>query len=140
MTDTACNYVGGRQVAETMVWNGADAFRSMPMTPISLYPGTSPQDGPTTIGAMKSSGGLTFLQVEAAGHMVPLDQVYTAIVPWFPTHFFYPIYQHVVFYFFFISLSLLWRILQSTLCCPSCVRPQAPYLQVTIRSLQSLGL
>jgi hypothetical protein len=74
MADTACDYVGGRAVAETMVWRGAEAFRNTSMSPIGLYPGVDTAAGLPGIGAIKTSGGLTYIQVEAAGHMIPLDQ------------------------------------------------------------------
>ncbi len=34
--DTACNYAGGRQVAEKMVWTGGDAFRATPLTVLDI--------------------------------------------------------------------------------------------------------
>lgn len=66
-TDTACDYVGGLTMAETISWSGRENFASMPLSSWDLSEGV-------TAGQSKSYGGLTFIQVSAAGHMVPLDQ------------------------------------------------------------------
>merc|ERR1740121_760683 len=47
MQDTACNYVGGFAMAASLPWGVA--------------------------GKVKASGGLTWLQVEGAGHMTPIN-------------------------------------------------------------------
>lgn len=65
-TDTACDYVGGLTMASTIEWAGKEGFNQQPMQPLEL--------GGVEAGQVKSFGGLTFLQVENAGHMVPLDQ------------------------------------------------------------------
>lgn len=65
-SDTACNYVGGYAMAETIEWGGRDAFAAAPLSPLTI--------ADMEIGQMKSSGGLTWIQVESAGHMVPIDQ------------------------------------------------------------------
>lgn len=65
-TDTACNYKGGLKMADTISWSGKSAFSSTPLT--------AWQVGGAQAGQIKSSGGLTFIQVEQAGHMVPMDQ------------------------------------------------------------------
>ena len=65
-TDTACDYVGGLAMASTIEWAGKEGFNQQPMQPLEL--------GGVEAGQVKSFGGLTFLQVENAGHMVPLDQ------------------------------------------------------------------
>lgn len=65
-TDTACNYQGGLVMANTIAWQGQKAFAAEPLSTWSV--------GGAASGQVKSSGGLTFIQVEQAGHMVPLDQ------------------------------------------------------------------
>ena len=58
-TDTACNHVGGRRVAETLPWLGGAAFQAQPLQPLLV--------GDVATGQWKSSGGLTFMQVDNAG-------------------------------------------------------------------------
>lgn len=65
-TDTACNYVGGKTMAETISWKGQTTFAN---TPLSTW-----EIAGVEAGQVKSSGGLTFIQIEDAGHMVPMDQ------------------------------------------------------------------
>jgi carboxypeptidase C (cathepsin A) len=65
-TDTACNYQGGIAMANSIPWSGMKTFANTPLSAWSL--------GGAEAGQYKSSGGLTFIQVEQAGHMVPLDQ------------------------------------------------------------------
>jgi len=65
-TDTACNYVGGYEMASTIAWTGKDAFNAASLSSL-LISGVE-------AGQIKSSGGLTFMQIESAGHMVPMDQ------------------------------------------------------------------
>jgi len=64
--DTACNYVGAYAMANTIVWNGMNNFASLPLSPLMI---SGAQAGQT-----KSYNGLTWIQVESAGHMVPLNQ------------------------------------------------------------------
>lgn len=65
-TDTACNYVGGMAMAESIAWSGAKDFSSTSLSPLEI--------SGVEAGQTKSFGGLTWIQVESAGHMVPLDQ------------------------------------------------------------------
>jgi len=65
-TDTACNYVGGRALAEGLPWAGAASFKKEALTSIA--------SSGAELGQQKSYGGLTFIQIENAGHMVPQDQ------------------------------------------------------------------
>jgi len=64
--DTACNYVGGYTVAESLRWPGADQFAAASLADLDL--------GGAAVGKMRRGGNLTWLEVEAAGHMVPLNQ------------------------------------------------------------------
>ena len=65
-TDTACNYVGGQALAETISWSGMTEFNKQPYSAWEI--------SGIEAGQIKSYGGLTFVQVEDAGHMVPMDQ------------------------------------------------------------------
>jgi len=64
--DTACNYVGAYQMANTISWSGQAAFKALPLSPLVI--------GGAIAGEMKQVAGLTWLQIESAGHMVPLNQ------------------------------------------------------------------
>jgi carboxypeptidase C (cathepsin A) len=55
-TDTACNYVGGLTVANTLQWKGKDSFAKMPLVDWELGAGN-------VAGQYKSFNGLTFIQV-----------------------------------------------------------------------------
>jgi len=63
MQDTACNYVGGYAAASSFQWAGADEFAQAPLEDLPVG-GSS---------KMQSGGGLTWIQVEGSGHMVPLN-------------------------------------------------------------------
>lgn len=65
-TDTACNYVGGLEMANTISWSGGSQFEKTALATLEI--------AGVEAGQMKTFGGLTFLKVESAGHMVPMDQ------------------------------------------------------------------
>lgn len=70
MQDMACNYVGGYFLAASLRWRGSGAFRKAPFEDLAI--------GGMDIGKLKSWGGLdggklTYLQVDGAGHMVPIN-------------------------------------------------------------------
>lgn len=65
MTDTVCNYIGGSALAHSLRWSGSSRFRHTPMQDLIIQ-------GART-GQTKAYGGLTWIQVEGAGHMVPVD-------------------------------------------------------------------
>lgn len=68
--DTACNYVGGYRVAtESLAWAGATAFKEAPLRPLLI--------GGAETGLFKTVGLLTWVEVEAAGHMVTQLHVHT---------------------------------------------------------------
>ena len=50
---------------ESLSWAGAAAFKAAPLEPLMI--------GGTQTGSFKRVGGLTWVEVEAAGHMVPLN-------------------------------------------------------------------
>jgi carboxypeptidase C (cathepsin A) len=64
--DRACNYVGGYAMAKALEWKGQAAFVSAKLEPLMI--------GAVEGGQVQKSGLLTFVQVDAAGHMVPMDQ------------------------------------------------------------------
>lgn len=64
--DTACNYVGGRALAEAIPWKGQADFVAQPLQPLEI--------AGVEAGQLKATNGLlTFIQVDMAGHMVGLD-------------------------------------------------------------------
>lgn len=65
-SDTACNYVGGLKMAESISWNGKSQFVANPWAAMEI--------SGAEVGQVKAHGGLTFIQIESAGHMVPMDQ------------------------------------------------------------------
>jgi len=64
--DRACNYMGGYAMALALEWSGQDAFKDAKLEPLMI--------GSVEGGQFQKSDLLTFVQVEAAGHMVPMDQ------------------------------------------------------------------
>jgi len=64
--DTACNYVGGYEMANTIPWSGQSAFNALALSPLEIAGATA--------GEIKQHAGLTWIQVQSAGHMVPLNQ------------------------------------------------------------------
>jgi len=53
-------------MANTIPWSGQSAFNAMNLTSLNIAGAVA--------GQMKQYGPLTWLQIESAGHMVPLDQ------------------------------------------------------------------
>eukprot|EP00475_Leptophrys_vorax_P039794 TRINITY_DN724_c0_g2_i1.p1 TRINITY_DN724_c0_g2~~TRINITY_DN724_c0_g2_i1.p1 ORF type:complete len:441 (+),score=88.36 TRINITY_DN724_c0_g2_i1:64-1386(+) len=73
--DWICNWYGGREWVAAMPWSGQSSIASQisnrKMSPWVL--------SGKTVGEVASSGPLTFLAIEAAGHMVPMDQPEVAL-------------------------------------------------------------
>ena len=65
--DYICNYIGTRAFALNLEWNHKDDFNS------------AEDHEWDSAGLVRSSNGLTFLQVYNAGHMVPTDQPEVAL-------------------------------------------------------------
>jgi carboxypeptidase C (cathepsin A) len=65
-TDTACDYKGGMAMAETIPWTGMKSFSNAPLSAWTI--------ADVEAGQIKQFGGLSFIQIENAGHMVPMDQ------------------------------------------------------------------
>ncbi|KAG6431893.1 hypothetical protein SASPL_103465 [Salvia splendens] len=64
--DLICNWLGNLRWVENMRWSGRRRFVSAKLAPFKV--------GGMEAGGMKSYGGLSFLKVYNAGHMVPMDQ------------------------------------------------------------------
>lgn len=66
-TISSCNWLGNQAWTESLEWPGQKAFNKAEIKDLSLGSGDK-------YGKIKSSGNFTFMQVFAAGHMVPMDQ------------------------------------------------------------------
>jgi len=71
MYDLICNYYGGNAWTSQLQWPGQSGFNSQQMANWKV--------GSVTAGSFKSYSNLTWLEVEAAGHMVPHDQPANAL-------------------------------------------------------------
>jgi pimeloyl-ACP methyl ester carboxylesterase len=69
--DFICNVEGNRRWVDAMAWDGAAAFAAAPLTAWRV-------DG-RAAGEARAARGLTFLEVNDAGHMVPMDQPAAAL-------------------------------------------------------------
>lgn len=65
--DFICNYLGNQAWTEALEWPGKSAFNKAKIVDMTLDDGHK-------YGKTKSSGNLTFAEIFAAGHMVPMDQ------------------------------------------------------------------
>lgn len=65
--DYICNWIGNKHWVLNLDWHGSEKFNQQPD---AVYKDEKGED----IGLMRSYGGLSFLQVYQAGHMVPMDQ------------------------------------------------------------------
>ncbi|KAG8928674.1 hypothetical protein FRC02_006619 [Tulasnella sp. 418] len=72
--DWICNWIGNKAWTEQLDWTGKEAFNAESLRDWSIG-GTSERAGLT-----RSANGLTFLTVDGAGHMVPLDKPVEALV------------------------------------------------------------
>lgn len=66
--DYICNWLGNKAWTDALEWSGHDEYEAKPMADVKLG-----GEGDVT-GQVKSHGGLAFLRVYQAGHMVPYDQ------------------------------------------------------------------
>lgn len=69
--DFICNYVGGHEWTNSTKWAQEEEYKKASFQKWMV-------DGEEA-GSFKSGGGLTFLEVERAGHMVPADQPKAAL-------------------------------------------------------------
>lgn len=64
--DLICNWLGNSRWVESMRWSGQERFASAAAAAFTV--------GGAEAGMGRSYGGLSFLKVYGAGHMVPMDQ------------------------------------------------------------------
>lgn len=69
--DFICNYLGGASWTNSTKWSKQASFLNATTKDWKV--------GTTVVGQVKTGGGLTFAAVDAAGHMVPLDQPAVAL-------------------------------------------------------------
>lgn len=69
--DFICNYLGGNAWVESTQWSGHDDFVKAPFKDWNV--------NGRLAGSVKSAAGLTFIEVEKAGHMVPYNQPLVAL-------------------------------------------------------------
>ncbi|TAQ83628.1 hypothetical protein B7494_g8049 [Chlorociboria aeruginascens] len=65
--DFICNTLGNHAWTEKLEWPGQKSFNDAKMRSLKL-------DSGDDTGEYKTSGNLTFMNIHAAGHMVPMDQ------------------------------------------------------------------
>jgi carboxypeptidase C (cathepsin A) len=70
--DFICNYLGGKEWVESTKWSGQSTFDNAPFKNWTVSGHLA--------GSVKTGGGLTFIEVENAGHMVPMNQPEAALV------------------------------------------------------------
>lgn len=71
--DFICNWVGNQRWVRAMDWSGKEEFNASPVTK------WTPKHEEQPKGEFQTAGGLTFMRVFDAGHMVPMDQPPTAL-------------------------------------------------------------
>jgi len=69
--DFIVNWIGGQDWTNALVWSGTAGFARSANTTYTV-------DG-EAVGSYKSYGGLTFMKLENAGHLVPMDVPKTAL-------------------------------------------------------------
>lgn len=65
--DFICNWLGNKAWTEALEWPGQKAYNKAEMKTLKTDLGNKS-------GNFKTSGNFTFVQIHAAGHMVPYDQ------------------------------------------------------------------
>jgi len=73
MLDYICNYLGGEAWTSQLNWKGKTNFNKTP------FKNWYVKNDNKIAGHIKSSNGMTFLKIENAGHMVPMDQPKAAL-------------------------------------------------------------
>jgi len=66
--DFICNWLGNLAWTDALEWPGQKDYAKKALKPFKL------SDDGSKVGMVKSSGNFTFIQIHAAGHMVPYDQ------------------------------------------------------------------
>ncbi|CAE8728752.1 unnamed protein product, partial [Polarella glacialis] len=65
MQDLSCDYHGGYSMASSLEWSGAKAFAAAPLQDLLVEGSLN--------GKTKTAGGLTWIQVQGSGHMIPAN-------------------------------------------------------------------
>lgn len=65
--DYICNWIGNKKWTLKLEWPGKEGFNKAEDAPYKT-------DNGKDVGMLRSFGGLSFLQVYQAGHMVPMDK------------------------------------------------------------------
>ena len=69
--DLICNWLGNRRWVDALDWPGREAFAQAPERAWTVRGRAA--------GSVKEAGGLSFVRVSQAGHMVPMDQPEAAL-------------------------------------------------------------
>merc|ERR1712224_332281 len=69
--DFIVNWLGGQSWTNALKWSGSTAFRRAPNETYML--------SGTVVGSYKTASGLTFMKIDNAGHLVPMDQPAAAL-------------------------------------------------------------
>lgn len=72
--DLICNWLGNARWVNALDWEGKEGFAAAPEVPWA-----APGAGGRARGSVKAAGGLAFVKVFDAGHMVPMDQPAAAL-------------------------------------------------------------
>jgi carboxypeptidase C (cathepsin A) len=73
--DLACNYVGGYAMATSLPWSGSAGFLAAPLQSFGGNGVGLASSGESQVYRQSdTTGKLMWVQVNAAGHMVPLDE------------------------------------------------------------------
>ena len=72
--DLACNYYGAHAMASAIPWSGQAGFNAAPLVEGAPCAGCQMQSYHSAGGGGGGPGTLLWVQVDAAGHMVPLDE------------------------------------------------------------------
>ncbi|KZT39125.1 serine carboxypeptidase [Sistotremastrum suecicum HHB10207 ss-3] len=74
--DAICNWVGNHRMVDALEWKDSHAFVQQELRPWHI---SKNHDKTPPAGLVKTAGGLTFLTIEGAGHMVPYDKPVEAL-------------------------------------------------------------
>ncbi|KZS92434.1 serine carboxypeptidase [Sistotremastrum niveocremeum HHB9708] len=74
--DGACNWVGNHRMVNSLEWRDSHTFVQKELMPWHV---SNSHEKTPPAGSVKTAGGLTFLTIEEAGHMVPYDKPVEAL-------------------------------------------------------------
>jgi|TARA_B110000003_G_scaffold14703_1_gene14405 carboxypeptidase C (cathepsin A) len=76
--DFICNWLGNLRWVKAMQWNGREAFNAARPEPFIIQ-GAGDGEDDVVGGDVREHGGLSFVKISEAGHMVPMDQPRNAL-------------------------------------------------------------